>query len=45
MGEGEHYCLYRATNGKKKFSTVVPQKDYARFQTSYMTVVKASRTP
>ena len=40
--EGDFHCLYRATNGKKKVSCVVPKKDYARFQTSYMTVVKAS---
>jgi len=39
---GEPRCLFRATNGKKKFSTVVMHKDVNKFQQAYGTVLKAN---
>ena len=35
-------CLYRATNGSKKISTVVTAGDISRFQASYSAVVRGS---
>lgn len=35
-------CLYRATTGKKKISTIVTADDATRFHPNYMTVVKSS---
>jgi len=40
--EGESKCLFRATNGKKKLSTVVSAKDVNRFQLAYANVLKAN---
>lgn len=40
--EGESKCLFRATNGKKKLSTVVNAKDVNRFQMAYANVLKAN---
>ncbi|GAB4820626.1 hypothetical protein N2152v2_007672 [Parachlorella kessleri] len=34
-------CLVRATDGKRKLSTVVAGKELARFQDSYSTILKA----
>jgi len=39
---GEPRCLFRATNGKKKYSTVVMHKDVNKFQQVYATVLKAN---
>ncbi|CAO2043773.1 unnamed protein product, partial [Urochloa humidicola] len=39
--EVEYRCLVRASDGKKSISTSVSLKDYARFQASYATVLKA----
>lgn len=38
--EGESKCLFRATDGKKKLSTVVNSKDVNRFQLAYANVLK-----
>ncbi|PFX20715.1 signal recognition particle 14 kDa protein-like [Stylophora pistillata] len=40
--EGDSRCLFRATNGKKKLSTVVNSKDVNRFQMAYANVLKAN---
>jgi len=40
--EGEYQCLVRATDGKKKLSTLISEKEQVKFQTAYMTVLKAS---
>lgn len=40
--EGESKCLFRATNGKKKLSTIVNAKDVNRFQLAYANVLKAN---
>lgn len=37
----EFHCLIRATDGKRKISTVVAAKDHVRFQDSYNTILKA----
>lgn len=37
----EMKCLVRATDGKRKLSTVLVSKDLARFQDSYSTILKA----
>ncbi len=37
-------CLVRATDGKRKLSTVVVGKDLARFQDSYSTILKVGGT-
>lgn len=42
MEGSESKCLVRATNGKKKISTVVNTKDVNRFQQAYSSVLKAS---
>ena len=39
---GEYKCLIRATDGKKKVSTVVSEGEQAKFQAAYLTVLKAS---
>ncbi|XP_066349460.1 signal recognition particle 14 kDa protein-like [Miscanthus floridulus] len=39
--EVEHRCLIRASDGKKSISTSVSLKEYAKFQASYATVLKA----
>jgi len=39
---GEPRCLFRATNGKKKYSTVVMHKDVNKFQLTYAALLKAS---
>ncbi|KAJ1272848.1 hypothetical protein BS78_06G233800 [Paspalum vaginatum] len=39
--EVEYRCLVRASDGKKSISTSVSLKDYAKFQASYATVLKA----
>lgn len=33
-------CLVRATDGKKKVSTIVSQKDLGRFQDAYRTILR-----
>ncbi|XP_022085994.1 signal recognition particle 14 kDa protein-like [Acanthaster planci] len=38
----EHKCLFRATNGKKKLSTVISSKDVTKFQMAYANVLKAN---
>ncbi|XP_072031386.1 signal recognition particle 14 kDa protein-like [Amphiura filiformis] len=38
----EHKCLFRATNGKKKLSTVISVKDVTKFQMAYANVLKAN---
>ncbi|XP_002739221.1 signal recognition particle 14 kDa protein-like [Saccoglossus kowalevskii] len=38
----EHKCLVRATNGKKKITTVISSKDVNKFQMAYATVLKAN---
>nr|CAB3266569.1 signal recognition particle 14 kDa protein-like [Phallusia mammillata] len=38
----EGLCLIRATNGKKKLSTVVNAKDINRFQMAYTSVLRAN---
>mgnify|MGYP001074140479 CR=1 FL=1 len=35
-------CLVRATDGKRKVSTVVAGKELARFQDSYSTILKVT---
>ncbi|KAK9908809.1 hypothetical protein WJX75_003183 [Coccomyxa subellipsoidea] len=37
----EYVCLVRATDGKRKISTTLNAKEYARFQESYGTILKA----
>eukprot|EP00727_Mastigamoeba_balamuthi_P009937 m51a1_g5566 putative signal recognition particle 14 kda protein (121) ;mRNA; f:596226-596839 len=39
--DAEPKCMFRVTNGKKKFSTLVRARESARFQLSYMTVLRA----
>ena len=36
------YCLYRATDGRKKLSCVVDANGAETFQTNYVTVVRAA---
>ncbi|XP_009862302.2 signal recognition particle 14 kDa protein-like [Ciona intestinalis] len=38
----EGLCLIRATNGKKKLSTVVNAKDINKFQMAYTSVLRAN---
>ncbi|XP_077999553.1 signal recognition particle 14 kDa protein-like [Glandiceps talaboti] len=38
----EHKCLVRATNGKRKITTVISSKDVTKFQMAYVTVLKAN---
>ncbi|XP_064383488.1 signal recognition particle 14 kDa protein-like [Halichondria panicea] len=38
----ENLCLIRATDGKKKISTVVHAKDVTRFQLAYATLLKTN---
>jgi len=38
-GEEENKCLVRATNGKKKISTIVLSKDIQSFQQSYKNIL------
>ncbi|CAB3977357.1 Signal recognition particle 14 kDa [Paramuricea clavata] len=40
MEGSESKCLIRATNGKKKISTVINSKDVNRFQQAYTSVLK-----
>ncbi|KYQ90220.1 signal recognition particle 14 kDa subunit [Tieghemostelium lacteum] len=35
----EPKCLIRATDGRKKISTIVPQKDVQLFQSSYKNII------
>ncbi|XP_065655563.1 signal recognition particle 14 kDa protein isoform X2 [Hydra vulgaris] len=37
---GEPRCLFRATNGKKKYSTIVMHKDVNKFQLAYAAVLR-----
>ena len=37
----DYKCLVRATDGKRKVSTVLAGKDLGRFQDSYQTILKA----
>jgi len=39
---GEPRCLFRATNGKKKISTVVMHKDVNKFQQAYSSLLKSN---
>lgn len=39
---GEPRCLFRATNGKTKLSTVVMHKDVNKFQMAYAALMKAN---
>lgn len=39
---GEPRCLFRATNGKKKLSTVVMHKDVNKFQLAYSSLLKSN---
>ncbi|KAJ3693607.1 hypothetical protein LUZ60_009087 [Juncus effusus] len=39
--EFEYKCLIRATDGKKRISTLISAKDQLKFQSSYATVLKA----
>ncbi|XP_066916446.1 signal recognition particle 14 kDa protein-like [Clytia hemisphaerica] len=39
---GEPRCLFRATNGKKKLSTVVMHKDVNKFQVAYASLLKTN---
>jgi len=39
---GEPRCLFRVTNGKAKYSTVVMHKDVNKFQQVYATMLKAN---
>ncbi|KAF2074691.1 hypothetical protein CYY_004005 [Polysphondylium violaceum] len=39
LGEEENKCLVRATNGKKKISTIVLVKDIQSFQQSYKNIL------
>ena len=43
----EYHCLVRATDGKRKLTTVVQGKDLARFQESFTTIMRvgAGRMP
>jgi len=38
----EHLCLLRASNGKKKISTIVSTREVKRFQMAYANLLKAS---
>ncbi|XP_030855173.1 signal recognition particle 14 kDa protein [Strongylocentrotus purpuratus] len=40
--QSEHKCLFRATNGKKKISTVISTKDVTKFQMAYANVMKGN---
>ncbi|KAL4423691.1 hypothetical protein ABPG75_000992 [Micractinium tetrahymenae] len=37
----EYHCLVRATDGRRKLSTVVKGADLAKFQESYTTIMRA----
>ncbi|CAM6098354.1 unnamed protein product [Calypogeia fissa] len=39
--ESQFRCIVRATDGKKKISTLLSAKDHHRFQMAYATVLKA----
>ncbi|XP_057304049.1 signal recognition particle 14 kDa protein-like [Hydractinia symbiolongicarpus] len=39
---GEPRCLFRATNGKKKLSTIVMHKDVNKFQLAYASLLKTN---
>jgi len=39
---GESRCLFRATNGKRKISTVVTHKDVNKFQMAYANLLKSN---
>ena len=39
---GEPRCLFRATNGKQKLSTIVMHKDVTRFQMAYAQMLKSN---
>lgn len=39
--ESQFRCIVRATDGKKKISTLLSAKDHYRFQMAYATVLKA----
>eukprot|EP00794_Sanderia_malayensis_P017466 gene17466-19213_t len=39
---GESRCLFRATNGKRKISTVVLHKDVNKFQLAYANLLKTN---
>lgn len=41
VAESQFRCLVRATDGKKKISTLLSAKDHHRFQMAYATVLKA----
>jgi signal recognition particle subunit SRP14 len=41
VDESQFRCIVRATDGKKKISTLLSAKDHQRFQTAYATVLKA----
>ncbi|KDD72015.1 hypothetical protein H632_c3999p0 [Helicosporidium sp. ATCC 50920] len=41
VSESECKCLVRATDGKRKFSTTLTQRELASFHDSYMTILKA----
>lgn len=38
----DHKCLIRATNGKKKLSTVISNRDVTKFQMAYANLLKAN---
>ena len=40
IAEEEYKCLVRATDGKKKVSTILAGKELARFTDSYDTILK-----
>lgn len=40
VSESECKCLVRATDGKRKFSTTLTQRELASFHDSYMTILK-----
>lgn len=40
----EYHCLMRATDGRRKLTTVVHGKDLAKFYDSYTTIQRVSRT-
>lgn len=42
IAEEEYKCLVRATDGKKKVSTILAGKELARFTDSYDTILKVS---
>eukprot|EP00897_Mesotaenium_endlicherianum_P003138 jgi/Mesen1/2852/ME000174S02100 len=40
-GDNEYGCLVRASDSKKKISTLITTKEHGRFQAAYATVLKA----